>query len=83
MDSNCKSGRCQPRRPNPERQRELVTEWNRLNPEGTKVNVRKDDGSTLETVTRSPAWLMGEHTAVVLVDGIAGGYMLERVTVRD
>lgn len=64
-------------------QRELVTEWNRLNAEGTKVNVEKDDGSVLETVTRSQAWLMGEHTAVVLVDGIAGGYMLERVTVRE
>lgn len=70
----------QPRRQN---QRELVIEWNRLNHEGVKVNVRKDDGSTLETITRSQAWLMGGHTAVVLVDGIAGGYSLERVTPRE
>lgn len=64
-------------------QRELVIEWNRLNADGVKVNVRKDNGSIVETTTRSTAWLMGEHTAVILVDGIAGGFALERVTVRE
>lgn len=81
--SDCKTGRCPPRRPNRPDQRDLVIEWNRLNPEGTKVSVKQDDGSIFETTTRSPAWLMGEHTAVVLLFGIAGGYMLERVTVRE
>lgn len=80
MDNTCKTGRCPPRRPD---QRDMVTEWNHLNPEGTKVNVRKDNGSIFETTTRSAAWLMGEHTAVILVDGIAGGFALERVTVRE
>lgn len=66
-----------------ERENQRVIEWNRLNPEGTSVNVKKDDGSIFPTKTRSVAWLLGRHTAVVLVDGIAGGYMLERVTVRE
>lgn len=57
-----------------------VFDWNQQFPEGTPVKVRKDDGSILETKTRSAAWLMGGHSAMVMVDGISGGYMLERVT---
>jgi hypothetical protein len=37
-------------------------------------------GSELTTKTRSEAWVMGEHTPVVMVEGIAGGYALDRVT---
>lgn len=63
-------------------------EWNEANPIGTPVNVRKDDGSVLATRTRSEAWTLGAschgpgHTAVVMVEGISGGYLLDRVTRR-
>ncbi len=49
-------------------------------PVGTRVVVRTDSGEVLLTVTRSMPWVMGGHSAVILVEGIAGGYALERVT---
>lgn len=66
--------------PRPEDVLNAVTEFNEANPVGTAVNVRKDNGDIFRTVTRSAAWVMGGHTAMVLVEGISGGYMLERVT---
>lgn len=60
----------------------VVDAWNEKCPVGTPVTVRRDDKSTLETVTRSEAWdLCG--TPVVMVKGISGGYALERVTPTD
>lgn len=59
--------------------RMMVHDWNRQHPIGTKVRVTKDDDSVVETVTLCEAWLVGEHTAVVLVDGISGAYALARV----
>jgi len=58
-----------------------VADWNRLHPNpGVKVFVLRDDGTTLETVTRSAAWMLGGHSAVIMVEGIAGAYSLDRVT---
>ena len=51
-------------------------------PVGTPVNLRRDDGSIFETVTRSIPWKLGGHTWVVMVEGIAGGYLLDRITAR-
>jgi hypothetical protein len=65
------------------RQRQLLEEWK--HPEGTRCVVRLDDGTERATVTRSRAWMLGAssshegHTAVVLLDGISGAYMLSRV----
>lgn len=56
-------------------------EWNATVPVGTAVDVRHDDGSITRTRTRSQAWVICDH-ASVLLDGISGGYLLERVTVR-
>lgn len=42
--------------------------------------VRKDNGTHFETVTTSRAYVMSEHSAVVMLRGIAGCYALERVT---
>jgi hypothetical protein len=61
---------------------ELCDRWNKLHPEGSAVTVTKDDGSKLETTTRSEAWVLGGHTAVIMVVGISGGYSLTRVTAR-
>jgi hypothetical protein len=47
---------------------------------GTRVLVVKDRGQgSLLTVTTSAPWLMGGHTWVVTVEGISGGYCLDRV----
>jgi hypothetical protein len=66
-------------------QRGLVEAWTFV-PSGTPVIVTKDDGSEFHTKTRSGPWMLGEdgngkggHTAVIMVDGIAGCYGLERV----
>lgn len=53
--------------------------WNVENPVGTEVIVTRDNGDELRTKTRSEAWVLSEHTAVVMVEGIAGGYLLSRV----
>lgn len=55
-----------------------VANWNRHFPPGTAVQVRKDDGITVDTKTRSEAELLGEHTPVIWVEGIAGAYALDR-----
>lgn len=46
---------------------------------GDEVVVYRDDGSKLETVVRLEPWLLGGHSWVVGVDGIAGGYSVMRV----
>lgn len=61
----------------------LVTHFNIAFPIGSDVSVRRDNGEILETKTRSVAWVMGGHSAVVMVDGIAGGYAVDRITRRE
>jgi hypothetical protein len=62
----------------------LVEKWKSV-PEGTPVIVTKDDGTEFKTKTRSIPWMLGAssrdpgHTAVIMVDGISGGYGLWRV----
>lgn len=62
----------------------LVEKWKSV-PKGTSVIVTKDDGSEFKTRTRSTPWMLGAsshdpgHTAVIKVEGIAGGYGLWRV----
>jgi hypothetical protein len=48
---------------------------------GQAVNVRLDSGETKTTKTRGGAELLGGHTAVVWLEGIAGAYALDRVTI--
>ena len=52
--------------------------WNKKFPSGTLGFLTKDDGTVIPTKTRSEAWLTGDGTAIVKVDGIAGGYLLSR-----
>ena len=56
-----------------------VEHWNARRPVGQPVTVLKDDGTSVVTKTRSPAWALPSGPAVVMVDGIAGGYLLTRV----
>ena len=57
-----------------------VEDWNSKYPPGTRVVLTDDLDQEHETVTRSPAWVIGGHTAVVEVEGRAGGYSLSRIT---
>jgi hypothetical protein len=63
-----------------------VEAWNKKYPIGTKVVVTRDNKESEITVTRSEAWMLGKssthpgHTAVISVEGIAGGYLLSRVS---
>jgi hypothetical protein len=60
-------------------QEQWVALWNAKRPPGTKVAVTLDSGEVRETKTRSAAEMLGGHTAVVWLDGIAGAYLLSRV----
>lgn len=48
--------------------------------EGARVTVRKDDGSSFDTCTRSDPWKLSHGAWVVLLDGIPGGYDCARIT---
>ena len=60
------------------KQQELLAGWIDT-PEGTPVVVTKDRGEQFVTKTRSMAWMLPSGVAVIMVDGISGGYSLERV----
>jgi hypothetical protein len=55
-------------------------DWNQRHGVGAVVDVRGDDGSVTRTRTRSIAWLLSNGQPVVMLDGIAVGYDLGRVT---
>lgn len=74
-------------------QLDLVEKWKDV-PEGTPVTL--DDGSKWDTKTRSIPWMLGAdnrdaddpthspgHTAVILLEGRTGGYLLERVKKKE
>jgi len=67
-------------RPNTAQLQAQVDAWNAAFPIGARVTVRKDDGTTTATTTRSAAWVAGGHSAVILLDGISGYYLLDRVS---
>lgn len=56
--------------------------WNSLYPVGTRVRVYRllgIESSAVDTVTTSQAWVMGGHSAMVMVRGLSGGYALTHV----
>lgn len=69
-------------RPNPAQAERLVREWNDKHKPRKLVEVTLDDGSIKETCTTSEAWVLGGHTAVVMLNGIVGCYNLNRVRPR-
>lgn len=57
-------------------------DWNSIYPVGTAVTRYKLINPLREpepTKTRSIAWVMGGHSVMVMVDGVAGGVLLESV----
>ena len=61
-------------------QMKFVRDWNAKHAVGVAVHVRTADGGVVASKTRSEAWLLGGHTAVILVEGFSGGMMLSRVS---
>ncbi len=51
-------------------------------PIGQMVTVTQDDGSAIDSYTRSAPWRLDSGTWVILVAGFAGCYALARVTER-
>lgn len=68
------------------RQQKLVDDWNAAYPIGTPVTRYKlinPLAEPQETKTRSAAWLMSGHSAMVMVEGISGGVLVESVVPRE
>lgn len=63
-------------------QQKSVDAWNGRHETVVPVTYRKDDKSTVDTATRSKAFVLGGHTATIMVDGVCGCVALDRVTVR-
>lgn len=62
------------------RDQRSVTAWNANHEIGVRVIVTTDDGKQMRTTTRSDAFMLGGHTAVIHLEGITGAYALHRVT---
>ena len=59
-----------------------VDAWNAAHPIGTPVVVTLDDGSEIETTTRSRAGLIADRIPVVAVAGKYGNFVLSRVRAK-
>ena len=69
----------------PKRQQQIADDWNAAHPVGTPVTRYKlinPLAEPVDTKTRSEAWLMGGHSAMVMVEGVSGGVLVESVRVR-
>jgi hypothetical protein len=70
--------------PNPKEEQKRVDAWNSAHPVGTPVvryKLINPKREPVTTATRSAAWLMGGHTGVVMVEGIAGGISLDALEI--
>jgi hypothetical protein len=59
--------------------RRQIERWNSRVAVGTKICVRLDSGEARITTTRSEAYILSGHSAVIMLDGISGCYSLDRV----
>jgi hypothetical protein len=59
---------------------DICQDWNTTVPVGTPCKVNMDDGTARILVTRSEAWVMGGHSAMVMLEGISGAFKLDRCT---
>lgn len=68
-----------PRRLSTEALQRACDAWNARYAIGTAVTVVKDGGDVVATTTRTAAYVLGGHSAVIMLEGISGCYLLERV----
>ncbi len=59
--------------------KKLVDEWNLENTVGQAVYLTRDDGSVIETKTRSKAFVADSLAPVIFIEGIRGYYLLTRI----
>jgi hypothetical protein len=57
--------------------------WNDKHPIGKWVRVSLDNGVKRITRTRSAAYVLSGHSAVIFAEGISGCYSLDRVEAID
>ena len=62
------------------REQKKVDAWNAKYEVGQDVLLRRDNGETVQTQTRSNAELLSGHTAVIWLQAVIGCYCLDRVT---
>ena len=65
---------------NPRAEQRQVEFWNQTFAVGQEVEVALDNGSVKLTHTTSKAELLGGHSAVIWLHGVAGCYSLYRVS---
>lgn len=70
------------KRPNTAALQRQCDQWNAANPIGQIVTVQFDSGDIKLTKTRSAAYVLSGHSAVVFLDGISGCYSLDRVVAQ-
>lgn len=66
----------------PNNPQSIADAWNAKHPVGTPVTRYKLIKPLREpqtTKTRSEAWVMGGHSAMVMVEGVSGGVLVESV----
>lgn len=63
-------------------EQEKVDEWNAKHLPGVSVELTKDHGEVIKTVTETPAHIVGGR-AVVWVEGVRGCYKLDRVKAQS
>lgn len=56
-----------------------LLQWNQFFPPGSSCTFRKDDGTEIETKTRSEAWLGSSGNAVILVEYPLGCWPLSKL----
>jgi hypothetical protein len=67
--------------PTPAGQQRMVDDWNRAHKQlGSRVRVVRDDGSIVETIATTQAYVLEGHTAVIFLQGFSGAYSLARCT---
>lgn len=70
-------------RPNPRNAQRAADRFNEEHPVGTPVLLTLDSGEEIKTHTRSAAWVVGGHSAMVMVIGKSGGWQINRVRRRE
>ena len=60
-----------------------LDDWNATFPVGSPCVVREDDGSHVDTATRSHAWNLGDGTTVILISRFTGGYSMDRIKMHS
>lgn len=60
-----------------------VTNWNAKNPIGTPIYYYPTlkDRIPKQTKTRSTAWVMSCHSAMVMIEGVSGGVSLDHIQI--